>query len=40
MVYVAPEILVSYYAPDLVGTVCGFNSSCVNNDPNQNCDHH
>jgi hypothetical protein len=36
--YNTPQVLVSYFAGDLLGSAVGFSSSCVNNDPNAMCD--
>jgi hypothetical protein len=37
MDYQKPEIIVSYYTGDLLGTAVGW-SSCSNSDPNNMCD--
>jgi len=40
MDYVKPQVLASYTTGQLLGTAVGNGSSCANNDPNNNCDHH
>ena len=37
--YQTPEILASYYTPDLVGSAVGFDSCVLDNDGMPDCNH-